>query len=51
VVDGYESLCPENIWFEVICRCGRRYLLCHSAGFVYAYDPETLDVLEVFKER
>ena len=22
-------------------RCGRRYLLCHSAGFVYAYDPET----------
>lgn len=50
LVDGYEILCPENIWCEVICRSGRRYLLCQSIDFVYAHDPYTLEVLDVFKE-
>ena len=50
VVDGYEILCPVNIWCEVICRSGRRYLLCQSNDFVYADDPDTLDVLDVFQE-
>ncbi|HOW05831.1 tetratricopeptide repeat protein [Methanospirillum hungatei] len=48
-VGGYEVLCPDNIWCEVLCRSGHRYLLCQSIDFVYAHDPDTLEVLDVFR--
>lgn len=33
---------------EVICRSGRRYLLCQSVDYVYVHDPDTLEVFDVF---
>ena len=48
--DGREIICPNNIWREVICRSGRRYLLCLSIDYVYVHDPYTLQSFDVFKE-
>lgn len=47
--EGVDYFCEENIWCEVICRSGCRYLLCQSIDFIYAHDPDTLEVLDVFK--
>lgn len=48
--EGENDICEENIICEVICRSGSRYLLCQSVDFVYAIDPDTLEVLDVFKK-
>ncbi|KAF5092044.1 Tetratricopeptide repeat protein [anaerobic digester metagenome] len=46
---GEDYFCEENIWCEVICRSRNRYLLCQNIDFIYAHDPVTLVVLDVFK--